>query len=60
MTNAEISEMFNFHSASTKGTANEKGTGLGMFIIGQWSKLNNIKVNTISEKGVGTTFELVF
>ena len=60
MTNSEISEMFNFHSASTKGTANEKGTGLGMFIIGQWSKLNNIKVNTISEKGVGTTFELVF
>lgn len=60
MTNAEINEMFNFHSASTKGTANEKGTGLGMFIIGQWSKLNNIKVNTISEKGVGTTFELVF
>lgn len=60
MTDSEIKDIFKFQSASTKGTENEKGTGLGMYIVGQWAKLNNINLNAKSEKGVGTTFDLGF
>ncbi len=61
MTAGELSEIFKFQAGtSTRGTENEKGTGLGLYIVDQWAKLNKIKLLATSEKGRGTTFDLGF
>lgn len=61
MTTGELSEIFKFQAGtSTRGTENEKGTGLGLYIVDQWAKLNKINLLASSEKGKGTTFDLGF
>ncbi len=43
---------------STKGTSNEKGTGLGLHLVHELIKLNQGKIKVISTLGEGSTFEI--
>jgi signal transduction histidine kinase len=43
---------------STRGTMNEKGTGLGLVICKDFMERNNGKMEITSERGRGTTFKL--
>lgn len=41
---------------STKGTLNEKGTGLGLIMVKDFIKINNGKIFVTSEPNIGTQF----
>jgi signal transduction histidine kinase/ligand-binding sensor domain-containing protein len=41
---------------STKGTAKERGTGLGLILIKEMIDMHNGKISVESEPGIGTTF----
>lgn len=41
---------------STKGTAKERGTGLGLILIKEMIDMHNGKIRVESEPGIGTTF----
>ncbi|MGD8782250.1 MAG: PAS domain-containing sensor histidine kinase [Ignavibacteria bacterium] len=45
---------------STRGTNEEEGTGLGLILCKEMVEKNNGKISVESEKGVGTTFKLLF
>ena len=44
---------------SEKGTAGEKGTGLGLHLINELVKLNKGAIKVASQLGQGTKFEVV-
>lgn len=44
---------------TTEGTAGEKGSGMGLMLVMELAKLNSIKVNIESQKGIGTTIKLL-
>ena len=57
----KLDQMFTQHkNPSTQGTANEKGTGLGLLLCDDFIKQNNGTIYAKSEKGKGSvfTFEL--
>ncbi|MDR4989231.1 MAG: hybrid sensor histidine kinase/response regulator [Bacteroidales bacterium] len=45
---------------TTRGTADEKGSGLGLLLVKEFVKLNNGTIDVNSRVGEGTTFTLVF
>lgn len=53
-----IERLFTSTVRSTRGTMNEKGTGLGLMICKDFMKRNNGQILVESKKGEGTTFYL--
>jgi len=49
-------KIFSFTSHTTLGTANEKGTGIGLKICKDFIELNNGRIWVESKEGVGSTF----
>ncbi|WP_207492864.1 tetratricopeptide repeat-containing sensor histidine kinase [Aridibaculum aurantiacum] len=50
-------KLFNLHAReSTKGTAGETGSGLGLVLCSEFVELHKGSLNVISEKGEGTEF----
>lgn len=43
-------------NTSSNGTSNEKGTGLGLFLVKELIEINNGKIFMKSDKNIGTTF----
>lgn len=56
MNKTQISQLFNTDSKTTLGTANEKGTGLGLMLCKEYIELNGGKIWAESEEGKGSTF----
>ncbi len=55
-----IPNLFNFvENKSTKGTAGETGTGLGLVLTHEFVLKNKGKLNVNSEKGKGTSIQIV-
>ncbi|WEK18390.1 MAG: histidine kinase N-terminal 7TM domain-containing protein [Candidatus Pedobacter colombiensis] len=58
MSKEALKMLFNGTSVSTRGTMNEKGTGLGLVICKDFMERNNGKMEVSSEIGKGTKFQL--
>lgn len=59
MNSNQISNLFNLeHIASTKGTENETGTGLGLIICKDFISLHNGTINVESQPGKGSKFTI--
>ena len=55
--NNKIDEIFSWNEEnSTYGTSGEKGQGLGLQLVQEFTILNKGTIVAESEKGVGTTF----
>jgi signal transduction histidine kinase len=55
-----VTRLFNLDSnITTKGTAKEKGTGLGLLLCKEMMDMHKGKITVESESGVGTTFKLI-
>ncbi|WP_448702795.1 ATP-binding protein [Mucilaginibacter sp. AW1-3] len=53
---ADMEKIFSFTSHTTLGTANEKGTGIGLKICKDFIELNNGRIWAESKEGVGSKF----
>jgi len=53
---ADIDKIFSFTSHTTLGTANEKGTGIGLKICKDFIELNNGRIWVESKEGEGSKF----
>jgi len=58
MSKDALDMLFAGNSVSTRGTLNEKGTGLGLMICKDFMERNNGKMDISSEPDKGTTFKL--
>lgn len=58
---AELDDLFQLkEKRSRPGTANEKGTGLGLNLVNELVKLNHGRITVESKVGSGTTFTVFF
>lgn len=57
MTQEVINQMFK-GNVTTRGTKNEKGTGLGLILVKDFIEKNNGTIQVESEVGKGSTFRL--
>lgn len=53
-----LEKLFKEENISSRGTKNEKGTGLGLMICKDFMQKNNGEITVESEIGIGTTFNL--
>lgn len=53
-----VEKLFSGENMSTRGTLNEKGTGLGLVVCREFMERNDGTINVESELGVGTKFNL--
>ena len=60
MNQATLADLFKVVNNSTRGTANEKGTGIGLMICYEFAKLNGGNIWAVSEPGKGSTFFFSF
>jgi signal transduction histidine kinase len=60
MTNETMAKLFRIDAnLSTRGTENEKGTGLGLFLCKEFVEKHRGKIWAESESGKGSVFKLV-
>ncbi|MCK4879573.1 MAG: tetratricopeptide repeat protein [Bacteroidales bacterium] len=59
MTEEEAHKVTLNGGVSRRGTANEKGAGMGLTLVREFTKLHNGKLSITSEQGKGSTFEVV-
>ena len=56
---SNLKRLFTLHeSLSTPGTANEKGSGLGLSLVREFITMNNGRIEVDSSEGTGSTFSL--
>jgi signal transduction histidine kinase len=61
MSDEKINELFETRIASSsKGTANEAGTGLGLILVREFAELNHASLKVESVKNEGTVFSITF
>jgi signal transduction histidine kinase len=53
-----LKKLFGGDNISTRGTMNEKGTGLGLMVCKEFMERNEGRITVESEFGKGTTFHL--
>ncbi len=53
-----LKKLFSGENLSTRGTMNEKGTGLGLVVCRDFIERNNGKITVESKKGVGSVFSI--
>jgi len=53
-------DLFKLNAASTYGTNNEKGVGLGLILCKEYTEIQNGRITFNSEPGKGTKFSLEF
>ncbi|WP_316821487.1 histidine kinase N-terminal 7TM domain-containing protein [Pedobacter gandavensis] len=53
-----VEKLFSGENQSTRGTLNEKGTGLGLVVCREFMERNEGTINVESELGIGTKFNL--
>jgi two-component system sensor histidine kinase/response regulator len=58
MTQEEVDRLFTMKVKSTPGTADERGTGIGMYITHEFVLLNKGEIKIESKKGKGTTVSI--
>ena len=56
MTPLVVEKLFSGENYSSRGTMDEKGTGLGMVVCKEFMERNDGKISVSSELGKGTTF----
>ncbi|MEL6391557.1 MAG: HAMP domain-containing sensor histidine kinase [Bacteroidota bacterium] len=60
MSTEKLNKLFSLEKTATKGTAGEKGAGLGLVIVKELVSLNKGKIEVKSTVGEGTQFRLIF
>jgi len=60
MSPVQLAKLFKTDISSTKGTGNEKGTGLGLVQCFEFVEKLNGKIHAESEEGAGSTFHFEF
>ncbi|MFD0793724.1 tetratricopeptide repeat protein [Mucilaginibacter litoreus] len=55
----KLSEIFDINNTSTRGTGNEKGTGLGLLLSKEFAEANGGTVTVKSELGKGSEFTVI-
>jgi signal transduction histidine kinase len=59
MTAQQIDEILNDQTSSTQGTQNEKGSGLGLFLVKELLQKMNASLTIESTPGMGSTFNII-
>ena len=59
MNKEEIARITKNGVNSRRGTANEKGTGMGLTLVREFTRIHNGELLISSEPGKGSTFEVV-
>lgn len=59
MTTQQIDEILNDQTSSTQGTQNEKGSGLGLFLVKELLQKMNASLTIESTPGMGSTFNII-
>lgn len=60
MTQDEIDHLFSMTIGSKPGTANERGTGIGLYMTREFVELNKGEIQVESKKGNGSLFKISF
>lgn len=60
MTEEQCAELFSIHHNSTRGTANEKGSGLGLMLCKEFTEKLGGEISVVSKPNNGSRFNLNF
>lgn len=60
MTKEELKKVTENGGSSRRGTANEKGVGMGLTLVREFIKIHNGELSVTSSPNKGSTFEVVF